>query len=270
MKGAPLRQTAQLSGLDLLYDPTHPSQFGLPQHQLVLRLYEEKAGQIPLLHGGGQARSHLFILTFQTPYPLLQKRNSLLGRKPGQEREPGRKLRVLLDRLPQELTQPGKKLLASRACYLVDRPLGTPPLAYRLPRHDERLPLQRPNHRVKRAVPEPHRLVLAPLAHQRDHLISVHRPLVEERHHRQSQRVGYLPLRRHRNSFSRYKLVEVDYILGLGWCQVERYQASAVRHASEVRHLYPRFEQRLTNARQRSSLRKNVLKPDTCCLKPVT
>src|SRR5918994_1096692 len=189
MKGAPLRQTAQLSGLDLLYDPTHPSQFGLPQHQLVLRLHEEKAGQVPLLHGGVKTGSHLLILSFQSP-----------------------------------------------------------------------LPLQRSNHRVKRAVPEPHRLVLAPLTHQRDHLISVHRSLVEERHPRKSQRIGYLPLRRHRNSFSRYELVEVDYILGLGWCQVERYQASAVRHASEVRHLYPRFEQRLTNARQRSSLRKNVLK----------
>src|SRR5919112_3150488 len=227
MKGAPLRQTAQFSGLDLLYDPAHPSQFGLPQHQLVLRLYEEKAGQVQLLHGGVKAGSHLLLLTFQTPHPLLQKRNSLLGRKPGQEREPGRKLRVLLDRLPQELTQPGKELLASRACYSVDRPLGTPPLAYRLPRHDEPLPLQRPNHRVKRAVPEAHRLVLAPLAHQRDHLIRMHRPLVEERHHRKSQRVGYLPLRRHRSSSSRYELVEIDYILRLDLCQVvdRRFQA---------------------------------------------
>src|SRR5215210_9259596 len=173
-------------------------------------------------------RSHLLILYFQMPHPLLQKRNSLLGRKPGQEREPGRKLRVLLDRLPQKLAQPGKELLASRACYLVDRPLWTPSLAYRLPRHDERLPLQRPNHRVKRTVPEPHRLVLAPLAHQRDHLISVHRPLVQERHHRQSQRIGYLPLRRHQSSFSRYELVEIDYIFGLVWCQASNLKVSGI------------------------------------------
>src|SRR5215207_722260 len=219
MKGAPLRQTAQLSGFDLLYDPTHPSQFGLPQHQLVLRLHEEKAGQVPLLHGGVKTGSHLLILSFQSPHPLVQKRDSLLGRKRGQKRKPGRKLRVLLDRLPQKLAQPGEELLASRAGYLVDRPLGTPPLAYRLPLRDEPLPLQRSNHRVKRAVPKPHRLVLAPLTHQRDHLISVHRPLVEERHHRQSQRVGYLPLRRHRSSFSRYELIEIDYILGSVWCQ---------------------------------------------------
>src|SRR5215211_7747236 len=222
MKGAPLRQTAQLSGLDLLYDPAHPSQFGLPQHQLVLRLYEEKARQVPLLHGSIETRSHLPSLTFQSPHPLLQKRDSLLGRKRGQKREPGRKLRVLLDRLPHKLTQPGKELLASQAGYLIDRPFGTSPLAYRLPRHDEPLPLQRRHHRVKRAVPEPHRFVLAPLAHQRNHLVRVHRPLVEKRHHRQSQRIGYLPLRRHQNSFSRYKLVEIDYTLGLAWCQAER------------------------------------------------
>src|SRR5215203_610827 len=228
MEGAPLRQAAQLSGLDLLYDPAHPSQFGLPQHQLVLRLYEEKAWQVPLLHGGGQTGSHLLILTFQSPHPLLQKRNSLLGRKPGQKRKPGRKLRVLFDRLSQKLAQPGEEFLASRARDLVDRPLGTPPLSYRLPRHDEALPLQRTNHRVKRAVPEPHRLVLAPLAHQSDHLISMHRPLVEERHHRQRQRVGYLPLRCHRSSLSRYKLVEIDYILRIDSCQAldRRSQAS--------------------------------------------
>src|SRR5215217_7039735 len=159
MKGAPLRQTAHLSGLDLLYDLAHPSQFGLPQHQLVLRLYEEKAGQVPLHHGGVKTGSHLLVLTFQTPHPLLQKLNGLFGRKRGQKREPGRKLRVLLDRLPQKLAQP------------------------------------------------------------RDHLISVHRPLVEERHHRQSQRIGYLPLRCHQSSLSRYELVEIDYIPGLAWCQ---------------------------------------------------
>src|SRR5215218_9056024 len=222
MKGAPLRQTAQLSGLDLLYDPAHPSQFSLPQHQLVLRLYEEKARQVPLLHGSIETRSHLLSLTFQSPHPLLQKRDSLLGRKRGQKREPGRKLRVLLDRLPHKLTQPGKELLASQAGYLIDRPFGTSPLAYRLPRHDEPLPLQRRHHRVQRAVPEPHRFVLAPLAHQRNHLVRVHRPLVEKRHHRQSQRIGYLSLRRHQNSFSRYKLVEIDYTHGLAWCQAER------------------------------------------------
>src|SRR5215218_3061161 len=143
MKGAPLRQTAQLSGLDLLYDPAHPSQLGLPQHQLVLRLYEEKAGQVPLLHGGVKTGSHLLVLTFQTSHSLLQKRNSLLGRKPGQERKSGRKLRVLFDRLPQKLAQPGEELFAPRAGDLVDRPLGTAPLAYRLPQQDEPLPLQR-------------------------------------------------------------------------------------------------------------------------------
>src|SRR5215212_9140193 len=219
MKGAPLRQTAHLSGLDLLYDLAHPSQFGLPQHQLVLRLYEEKAGQVPLHHGGVKTGSHLLVLTFQTPHPLLQKLNGLFGRKRGQKREPGRKLRVLLDRLPQKLAQPGEEFHASRAGYLVDRPLGSPPLTYCLPRHDEPLPLQRTYYRIQRAIPQPHRLVLAPLAHQRDHLISVHRPLVEERHHRQSQRIGYLPLRRHQSSLSRYKLVETDYIPGLAWCQ---------------------------------------------------
>src|SRR5215208_7339017 len=221
MKGAPLRQTAQLSSLDLLYDPAHPSQFGLPQHQLVLRLYEEKARQVPLLHGSIETRSHLPSLTFQSPHPLLQKRDSLLGRKRGQKREPGRKLRVLLDRLPQKLTKPGKELLASQAGYLIDRPFRTPPLAYRLSRHDEPLPLQRRYHRIQRAVPEPHRFVLAPLAHQRNHLVRVHRPLVEKRHHRQSQRIGYLPLRHHQNSFSRYKLVEIDYTHRLAWCQAE-------------------------------------------------
>src|SRR5918997_6687238 len=49
MKGVPLRQAAQLSGLDLLYDPAHPSQFGLSQNQLVLRLYDEQAWQVPPL-----------------------------------------------------------------------------------------------------------------------------------------------------------------------------------------------------------------------------
>ena len=97
-----------------------------------------------------------------------------------------------------------EELLAARASDLVDRPLGTPPLAYRLSRHDEPLPLQRPYHRVQRAVPEPHRLVLAPLTHQSNHLVRVHRPLVEKRHHRQCQRIGYLPLRRHS-----YSLVEI-------------------------------------------------------------
>src|SRR5215217_5912276 len=109
MEGAPLRQTAQLSGLDLIHDPAHPSQFGLPQHQLVLRLYEEKAGQVPLLHGGAKTGSHLLVLTFQTSHPLLKKRNSLLGRKPGQERKPGRKLRVLFDRLPQKLASAARR-----------------------------------------------------------------------------------------------------------------------------------------------------------------
>src|SRR5215210_5790965 len=213
MEGAPFRQTAQLSGLDLLYDPAHPSQLGFPQHQLVLRLYEEKAGQVPLLHSGAKTGSHLLVLTFQTPHPLLQKLNSLLGRKRGQKREPGRKLRVLFDRLPQKLAQPGEELLASRAGYLVDPPLGSPPLAYRLPRHNEPLPLQ---------------LVLAPLTHQRAHLISVHRPLVEERHHRQSQRIGYLPLRSHQSSFSRYELVEIDYIFGLVWCQASNLKVSGI------------------------------------------
>src|SRR5688500_15554103 len=141
MKGAPLRQIAQLSGLDVPYEPAHPSQLGLPQHQLVLRLNKEKAGQVELLRGGAQARPHLHSLFFETPYPLLQKRNSLLGRKPWQEREPGRKLRVLLDRLPQQLAQPVEELLAARASDLIDRPLGTPPLAYRLSRCDESLPL---------------------------------------------------------------------------------------------------------------------------------
>src|SRR5215203_2299278 len=232
MKGAPLRQTAHLSGLDLLYDLAHPSQFGLPQHQLVLRLYEEKAGQVPLHHGGVKTGSHLLVLTFQTPHPLLQKLNGLFGRKRGQKREPGRKLRVLLDRLPQKLAQPGEEFLASRAGYLVDRPLGSPPLTYRFPRNDEPLAFQRSNHRVKRAVSEPHRLVLAPLTHQRDHLISMHRPLVEERHHRQSQRIGYLPLRSHHNSFSRYELVEIDYILGAVWCQAGKKVSgmSAIQH----------------------------------------
>src|SRR5829696_3074388 len=91
----------------------------------------------------------------------------------------------------------------------------------------------RSNHRVNRAVSEPHRLVLAPLTHQRDHLISMHRPLVEERHHRQSQRIGYLPLRSHHNSFSRYELVEIDYILGAVWCQAGKKVSgmSAIQHA---------------------------------------
>src|SRR5919106_2370085 len=111
MKGAPLRQIAQLSGLDLLNDPAHPSQLSIPHHQLVFRLYYEKTGQVQLLHGGIKTGSHLPILSFQTPHPLLQKRNSLLGRKRRQKRESCRELRILLDRLPQELAQPGKELL---------------------------------------------------------------------------------------------------------------------------------------------------------------
>src|SRR5215216_828024 len=228
MEGAPLRQITQRSGLDLIYYLAHPSQLRLPQHQLVLRLDEEKTGQIVLLHGSVQPRPHLRSLLFQTPHTLFEKLSGLLRGKPGQEREPGRELRVLLDRLPQELTQPGKELLSARPGDLVNRTLGTPPLAYRLSRHDEPLPFQRPNHRVQRAVPQPHRLVLATLAHQSDHLIRVHRPLVEKRHHRQSQRVGYLPLRHHQSSLSRYKLVEIDYILKLGWCQA----TSASQHFS--------------------------------------
>src|SRR5215217_7375511 len=220
MEGAPLRQITQRSGLDLIYYLAYPSQLRLPQHQLVLRLDEEKTGQIVLLHSSVQPRPHLRSLLFQTPHTLFEKLSGLLRGKPGQEREPGRELRVLLDRLPQELTQPGKELLTPRAGDLIDRPLRSPPLTHRLPCCDESLPLKCPNHRVQRTVPEPHRLVLAPLPHQRNHLVRVHRPLVQKRHHRQSQRVGYLPLRRHRGSLSRNCLVENDYMGVVSVCQV--------------------------------------------------
>src|SRR5215213_4491534 len=87
MKGAPLRQAAQLSGLHLFHDPAHPLQLGLSQHQLVLRLYEEETGQVVLLHGIVKPESHLPSLLFQKRHSLLEKRNSLLGKKPGQKRE---------------------------------------------------------------------------------------------------------------------------------------------------------------------------------------
>src|SRR5215208_1402768 len=102
-KGAPLREAAQRPRLHVLYEPTHPLQLGLSQHQLVLRLHEEETGQVVPLPDIVEPGSHLPGLRFQPLYPLLQKRHGLLGRYPGQVGETGRDLRVLLDRLPQQL-----------------------------------------------------------------------------------------------------------------------------------------------------------------------
>jgi hypothetical protein len=144
----------------------------------VLVLYEEEPGNALLCrrsHGG----AHLLDLLFETARSLPEQRNRLAGREGRQEGEPGCELRELLRRDAQELAQPVEELHPPLVGQPVDRPLRTPALADRLERFDQCLPLQSLHHRVERAVSEPDRLVLGPLAHHGDHLIGVHRPLVK-------------------------------------------------------------------------------------------
>src|SRR5829696_3625037 len=76
--------------------------------------------------------------------------------------------------------------------------------------------------------------MLGTLTHHGDHLVRVHRPLVEERHHCQRQRIRHLPLRHHDQSPNRTRLIEFDYIWGQSSCQEVRRLGRQARRRANV------------------------------------
>src|SRR5262249_38567746 len=151
--GIPFRRSLQRSVLDLADELANPRQFRLPEDHAVLDL-DEKEPEHALLYAGVQRAPRLVDLLLEEVLAFLEERDRLARRKVGDERPPGRELRILLHRLAQQLAKPAEELGAARLRQRVEGPLRTPAVAQRLLRYDQLLPLERLDHRVERAVVE--------------------------------------------------------------------------------------------------------------------
>src|SRR5918997_1423563 len=97
VEGPPSPHPPEGPGPDLRYEVPDPPELGLPQHQLVLGLDQEEAGQPQALRGLVEVGPQLPDLVFEQPHPLLEQPGRLVGGERDYKREPGGELRVLLD-----------------------------------------------------------------------------------------------------------------------------------------------------------------------------
>src|SRR5258708_13627255 len=92
--------------------------------------------------------------------------------------------------MTQQIAHPVAQAIETRAGERVDRALRPLALARDLLRHHIAALHQRVDHRVERAIAKLDAFFLVPLLQRRRHFVGVHRPLEQQRQHREREWIG--------------------------------------------------------------------------------
>src|SRR5208283_376319 len=107
-----------------------------------------------------------------------------------QKAEPRREMRIIVHRIAQQVLHPGVQLVVPGRSERKDGPLRPLALAGSPLGGDEAPLYQKLDHGIERAVPNFDALALVTLLQGSGHLVRMHRPLEQQRQHRQSKRIG--------------------------------------------------------------------------------